>query len=59
MEVSKDALNTARQPVRLQQATYDRVHTLVQHGVLSQQDDDVALAAVKTAADGVHSAENT
>jgi multidrug efflux pump subunit AcrA (membrane-fusion protein) len=59
VEVSKNALNIARNQYALQQATYDRVHTLVLHGVLSQQDDDVALAAVKTAADGVRSAENS
>jgi multidrug efflux pump subunit AcrA (membrane-fusion protein) len=58
LQVSKDALSTARSQLALQQATYDRVHVLAQHGVLSQQDDDVALAAVKAAADGVRSAEN-
>ena len=58
VQVSKDALSTARSQLALQQATYNRVHVLVQHGVLSQQDDDVALAAVKAAADGVRSAEN-
>lgn len=58
VEVSKQALNTARSQFALQQATYDRVHVLVLHGVLSQQDDDVALAAVKAAADGVRAAEN-
>ena len=47
LQVSKDALSTARSQLALQQATYDRVHVLVQHGVLSQQDDDVALAALK------------
>ena len=58
VEVSKNALNTAHSQYALQQATYDRVHTLVLHGVLSQQDDDVALAAVKTASDGVQAGEN-
>ena len=58
VEVSKSALSTAHSQYALQQATYDRVHTLVLHGVLSQQDDDVALAAVKTASDGVQAAEN-
>jgi multidrug efflux pump subunit AcrA (membrane-fusion protein) len=58
VEVSRNALNTAHSQYALQQATYDRVHTLVLHGVLSQQDDDVALAAVKTASDGVQAAEN-
>jgi multidrug efflux pump subunit AcrA (membrane-fusion protein) len=58
LQVSKAALNTARSQLVLQQATYDRVHVLAQHGVLSQQDDDVALAAVKAATDAVQSAEN-
>ena len=58
LQISKSALNTARSQLALQQATYDRVHVLVQHGVLSQQDDDVALAALKAAADAVQSAEN-
>ncbi len=57
LQVSKDALSTARSQLVLQQATYNRVHVLVQHGVLSQQDDDVALAALKAAASGVQSAE--
>ena len=43
LQVSRAALNTARGQLSLQQATYDRVHVLAQHGVLSQQDDDVAL----------------
>jgi multidrug efflux pump subunit AcrA (membrane-fusion protein) len=58
LQASKAALNTARSQLALQQATYDRVHVLTQHGVLSQQDDDVALAAVKAATDAVQSAEN-
>ena len=58
LEVSKAALNTARSQLALQQATYDRVHVLAQHGVLSQQDDDVALAAVKAAIDAVQAAES-
>jgi multidrug efflux pump subunit AcrA (membrane-fusion protein) len=58
LQVSKAAVNTARSQLALQQATYDRVHVLAQHGVLSQQDDDVALAAVKAARDAVQSAEN-
>lgn len=58
LQVSKAALNTAHSQLALQQATYDRVHVLNQHGVLSQQDDDVALAAVKAATDAVQSAEN-
>jgi multidrug efflux pump subunit AcrA (membrane-fusion protein) len=59
VEVSKDAINTAHSQHALQQATYDRVHTLVLHGVLSQQDDDIASAAVNSAADAVRSAENS
>jgi multidrug efflux pump subunit AcrA (membrane-fusion protein) len=58
LQVSKGALNTARSQLALQQETYDRVHVLAQHGVLSQQDDDVALAAVKAATDALQSAEN-
>src|ERR1700733_9671457 len=58
LQVSRSALSTARSQLALQQATYDRVHVLAQHGVLSQQDDDVALAAVKAATDAVQSAEN-
>lgn len=57
VQQSKDALNKARSQQALEQVTYDRVHTLVRHGVLSQQDDDVALAALKAAIDDVHSAE--
>jgi multidrug efflux pump subunit AcrA (membrane-fusion protein) len=58
VEVSKNALSTAHSQYALQQATYDRVHVLVLHGVLSHQDDDVASAAVKAASDGVQAAEN-
>jgi multidrug efflux pump subunit AcrA (membrane-fusion protein) len=58
LQVSKAAHNTARSQLALQQATYDRVHVLAQHGVLSQQDDDVALAALKAATDAVQSAES-
>ena len=54
---SKSALSTAISQQNLQQITYDRIHTLVSHGVLSQQDDDVALAALKAAKDNVGSAE--
>ena len=57
VQQSKDALNKARSQQALEQVTYDRIHTLVLHGVLSQQDDDVALAALKAAIDDVHSAE--
>ncbi len=57
VQQSKDAMNKARSEQTLEQLTYDRVHTLVLHGVLSQQDDDVALAALKAAIDDVDSAE--
>jgi multidrug efflux pump subunit AcrA (membrane-fusion protein) len=56
---SKDALSKAQSQQSLAQVTYDRVHTLVLHGVLSQQDDDVALAAVKAAVADVQSAEGS
>ena len=57
VQQSRDALSKARSQQTLEQVTYDRVHTLMLHGVLSQQDDDVALAAFKAAIDDVHSAE--
>ena len=57
LQQSENALNKARTQEELQKVTYDRVHTLVLHGVLSQQDDDIALAAFKTASDDVRSAE--
>ncbi len=47
----------AQAAVQLQQATYNRVHTLVQHGILSRQDDDAALAALQTAEAGVQGAQ--
>jgi multidrug efflux pump subunit AcrA (membrane-fusion protein) len=48
---------SAQAAVQLQQATYNRVHTLVQHGILSRQDDDAALAALQTAEAGVQGAQ--
>jgi multidrug efflux pump subunit AcrA (membrane-fusion protein) len=57
VQQSKEALSKAHSQERLQQVTYDRVHTLALHGVLSQQDDDVALASLRAAADDVRSAE--
>jgi multidrug efflux pump subunit AcrA (membrane-fusion protein) len=45
-------VESAQAAVQLQQATYNRVHTLVQHGILSRQDDDAALAALRTAEAG-------
>jgi multidrug efflux pump subunit AcrA (membrane-fusion protein) len=56
---NKDALSKAESQLQLQQVTYDRVHTLVQHGVLSQQDDDASLAALRTAAADVRYAQNS
>ena len=58
LQQSKDALSKAQSQLQLQQVTYDRVHTLVQHGVLSQQDDDTSLAAVRSAAADVSSSQN-
>jgi multidrug efflux pump subunit AcrA (membrane-fusion protein) len=58
VQVSNASLNSTRSQLALQQATYDRVHVLAQHGVLSQQDDDVALAAVTAAAAAVQSAQS-
>jgi multidrug efflux pump subunit AcrA (membrane-fusion protein) len=46
---SSAGVESAQAAVHLQQATYNRVHTLVQDGILSKQDDDAALAAVQTA----------
>jgi multidrug efflux pump subunit AcrA (membrane-fusion protein) len=58
LQQGKDALSKAQSQLQLQQVTYDRVHTLVQHGVLSQQDDDTSLAAVRSAAADVSSSQN-
>jgi multidrug efflux pump subunit AcrA (membrane-fusion protein) len=49
VQQSKDNVLTAQSTLRLQQATYTRVHTLVLHGILSGQDDDTARAAVESA----------
>jgi multidrug efflux pump subunit AcrA (membrane-fusion protein) len=49
VQQSRDNVLTAQSNLRLQQATYTRVHTLVLHGILSKQDDDAALAAVESA----------
>jgi multidrug efflux pump subunit AcrA (membrane-fusion protein) len=57
LQQSKSALSSAISQQNLQQVTYGRIHTLVSHGVLSQQDDDVALTALKAANDSVSSAE--
>ncbi len=49
VQQGKDNVLTAQSTLRLQQATYSRVHTLVLHGILSRQEDDTALAAVESA----------
>src|SRR6202012_1051354 len=49
VQQSKDNVLTAQSTLRLQQATYARVHTLVLHGILSGQEDDTARAAVESA----------
>jgi multidrug efflux pump subunit AcrA (membrane-fusion protein) len=53
-----DNVLTAQSNLRLQQATYTRVHTLVLHGILSQQDDDTALAAVESARSNLQAMQN-
>jgi multidrug efflux pump subunit AcrA (membrane-fusion protein) len=58
LEQNKDALSKAESQLQLQHVTYDRVHILVLHGVLSQQDDDASLAAVRSAASDVRFAQN-
>jgi multidrug efflux pump subunit AcrA (membrane-fusion protein) len=58
LQQGKDALSKAESQFQLQQVTYERVHTLVLHGVLSQQDDDASLAAVRAAAADVRSSQN-
>jgi RND family efflux transporter MFP subunit len=58
LQQDKDALSKAESQLQLQQVTYDRVHTLVQHGVLSQQDDDMSLAALRAAAADVRFSQN-
>jgi multidrug efflux pump subunit AcrA (membrane-fusion protein) len=49
---------TAQSTLRLQQATYARVHTLVLHGILSKQDDDTALAAAESAHSNLQAMES-
>lgn len=58
LQSARDALNKAQATLGLQQVDYQRTHTLVQHGVLPQQEEDNATAAVKSAAADVRSAEN-
>jgi multidrug efflux pump subunit AcrA (membrane-fusion protein) len=54
---SSASVVSAQAAVHLQQATYNRVHTLVQHGILSRQDDDAALAGLQTAEAGLQAAQ--
>jgi multidrug efflux pump subunit AcrA (membrane-fusion protein) len=58
VQQSKDGVVTAQAALRLQQATYDRVHPLVLHGILSKQEDDTALAAVESAQSNLQAAQN-
>jgi multidrug efflux pump subunit AcrA (membrane-fusion protein) len=58
LQSARDALNKAQVTLDLQQVNYQRTHTLVQHGILSQQEDDNARTAVESATADVHSAEN-
>jgi len=58
VQQNKDNLLTAQSNLKLQQATYTRVHTLVLHGILSRQDDDVAHAAVESAQSNLQAMEN-
>lgn len=58
VQQSKDNVLTAQSTLQLQQATYDRVHTLVQHGILSRQEDDTARAAVDSAQSNLQALEN-
>jgi multidrug efflux pump subunit AcrA (membrane-fusion protein) len=58
VQQSKAGVATAQAALRLQQVTYDRVHPLVLHGILSKQEDDTALAAVESAQSNLQAAEN-
>jgi len=58
VQQSRDNVLTAQSTLRLQQATYTRVHTLVLHGILSQQDDDAARAALESAQSNLQAMEN-
>jgi multidrug efflux pump subunit AcrA (membrane-fusion protein) len=57
VQQSSASVVSAQAAVQLQQATYNRVHTLVQHGILSRQDDDAALAGLQTAEAGLQAAQ--
>jgi multidrug efflux pump subunit AcrA (membrane-fusion protein) len=58
LQQSKDGVLTAQATLGLQQATYDRVHPLVLHGILSKQEDDTALAAVESARSNLEAAKS-
>jgi multidrug efflux pump subunit AcrA (membrane-fusion protein) len=58
VQQSMDNVQTAQSNLQLQQATYTRVHTLVLHGILSQQEDDTARAAVESAQSNLHAMQN-
>ena len=58
VQESKDTVSTAQSTLRLEQATYTRVHTLVLHGILSNQEDDAALAALESARSNLQAMEN-
>ncbi len=58
VQQSKDNVLTAQSALQLQQATYTRVHTLVLHGILSNQDDDTARAAAEAAQSSLQAMEN-
>jgi multidrug efflux pump subunit AcrA (membrane-fusion protein) len=58
LQQSRDGVVTAQAALRLQQMTYDRVHPLVLHGILSKQEDDTALAAVESAQSNLEAAKN-
>ena len=58
VQQSKDGVSTAQSALRLQQATYTRVHTLVLHGILSKQEDDATVAAVESAQSNLQAMEN-
>src|SRR5258708_24654861 len=58
LQQSKDGVVTAQAALRLQQGTYDRVHPLVLHGILSKQEDDTALAAVESAQSNLQAEKN-
>ncbi len=56
VQQSSAGVESAQAAVHLEQATYNRVHTLVLHGILSRQDDDAALAALQTSEAGLQAA---